>query len=459
MANSTDHSQEPIIVQETPKLDLDLYMQNYKGRTRCERLIFIGACSVALRVEALKAAVSEAKQGKDVSRYKKACALLQQVAPSEPEAQVDSEWVSRVNHENNSESKRLSDQLSGYKHNLIKESIRMGLDELGKHLEYTGDLNGALEMYTKMRADVSTTKQLLETHMLISRIHLQNREWSTALGTATKLTGQVPDEKEFAPFVQWVRVVQAVCTLGTNNYEQAAQHFLKVNSESHNMYSNVASPNDIAIYGGLLALATMDRDQLQNRVLDDQNFRTFLELEPHIRRAIGMFVNSRFSSCLSILEAYKPDYLLDIYLQPHVKAIYSLIRRKCIVQYMIPFSCVTMDRMQEQFGHDGESLEEELAQMIRSGDFKARINSVDRVLTRERTEPRMKMQAKGLDAINMYEKEALERLRKMSIAAAELEVRGMRKGSVGLPSFQNIHDKLINPAELMASQEQGGGGM
>lgn len=252
----------------------------------------------------------------------------------------------------------------------------MGLEELGKHLESIGDLPGALEMYTKMRADVSTTKHIFETGMLTARVHLQNRDWALAMAAASKMIGQVEEE---GTFTQWLRVIQGICRLGTADYAQAAQSFLDVNATARTAYSDIASPNDIATYGGLLALATMDRSQLQKRVLDDANFRSFLELEPHLRRAVGMFVNGRYSACLSIIDAYRPDYLLDIYLQPHVQTIYSLIRRKCIVQYMIPFSCVTLDLMNEQFGQDGVALDEELATMIKSGDLNARINSVDRV--------------------------------------------------------------------------------
>jgi COP9 signalosome complex subunit 1 len=95
------------------------------GRTRYERLILIGRCCVPLRLEALKAAIVEAKSGSDITRYKDAWQLLRSVAPDEPEAKRDDEWIESTELANRNETTRLETELKGYKNNLIKESIRV----------------------------------------------------------------------------------------------------------------------------------------------------------------------------------------------------------------------------------------------------------------------------------------------------------------------------------------------
>jgi COP9 signalosome complex subunit 1 len=95
------------------------------GRTRLDRLIFIGQHSVSLCVDALKAAVGEAKRGRDIGRYKLAQETLALVSPDEDEAEYDKNWVDRVMKDNSAKAKRLEDELKGYKNNLIKESIRV----------------------------------------------------------------------------------------------------------------------------------------------------------------------------------------------------------------------------------------------------------------------------------------------------------------------------------------------
>jgi COP9 signalosome complex subunit 1 len=95
------------------------------GRTRIDRLIQIGKSSVPLCIDALKAAITEIKKGSDVSLYVEAWGCIRVAAPDDPEAQKDQAWIDRVERENKIEASRLETQLKQYRHNLIKESIRV----------------------------------------------------------------------------------------------------------------------------------------------------------------------------------------------------------------------------------------------------------------------------------------------------------------------------------------------
>ncbi len=95
------------------------------GRTRFERLYTIGISSTQLCLEALKAAVAEAKRGKDVQRYEMATSALQEVAPQDPDAAVDQAWIDRTKKQVKAETDKMELELKGYKNNLIKESIRV----------------------------------------------------------------------------------------------------------------------------------------------------------------------------------------------------------------------------------------------------------------------------------------------------------------------------------------------
>jgi hypothetical protein len=48
-------------------------------------------------------------------------------------------------------------------------------------------------------------------------------------------------------------------------------------------FNDVIAPQDIALYGGLCALATFDRSELASKVIDDVAFKQFLELAPDAR--------------------------------------------------------------------------------------------------------------------------------------------------------------------------------
>lgn len=93
-------------------------------------MFLIGTCSTYLSVEALKAAVSEAKAGKDVARYERAVRALAEAAPNEAEAVPDADWINHQRKVVKVETDRLEHELRGYKNNLIKESIRVGSSSL-----------------------------------------------------------------------------------------------------------------------------------------------------------------------------------------------------------------------------------------------------------------------------------------------------------------------------------------
>ncbi|KAF5005168.1 hypothetical protein F66182_15974 [Fusarium sp. NRRL 66182] len=132
-----------IKVDEAPKFDLESYIANYKGRTRFERIFLIGKCSTVLSLDALRLAVAEAKSGKDVERYELAVQALKQVAPNDPDAVLDQRWVDVTKQTVRAETDKLEHELKGYKNNLIKESIRMGTDDLASHYRAVGALASA----------------------------------------------------------------------------------------------------------------------------------------------------------------------------------------------------------------------------------------------------------------------------------------------------------------------------
>ncbi|PHH78860.1 hypothetical protein CDD82_2801 [Ophiocordyceps australis] len=443
--------QRLILINEQPKFDLDLYLQNYSGRSRFDRLILIGTSCVPLCVEALQAAVSEAMAGRDVERYIKACQYLRSAAPDDVEGEVDQLWTQNMEIENKLETQRLEDELKGYKNNLIKETIRMGHEDLGKHYQSIGELDKAMEAFTRMHKDVSTTKHIADCCLHISKVALQQRDWQVVLTNANKMSAGQGSSEESAIQAK-SNILCGVALMCLGQYVDAAQHFLQVSVQpSASEYSDLISPSDIATYGGLTALATMDRRQLQQRVLESLSFRSFLEHEVHIRKAINFFINGRYPSCLSTLESVRSDLLLDIYLQEHVQHLFSKIRSKCIQQYFIPYSNVTIQSLEAAFGRPDHDIESELATMIGQKSLKARIDTKKKLLFAESKDARQQMQAEALETAQQYEKEAKERLRRINLIAAGLQVTsdGMDQAieSVGLvagQSWQQHDDDLYN---------------
>jgi COP9 signalosome complex subunit 1 len=256
----------------------------------------------------------------------------------------------------------------------------MGNEDLGNHYLATGELKESIKAFGRMRDYSTSAKQAAEADLKAAILAIELQQWQAAAALAYRINQSPQTTGEDFLDLRWkLAALSGITGLARGEYLPGARGFLVSDASHGNSFSHVITPNDVAVYGGLCALASMTREQLQKEVLEDSGFRAFLELEPHIRRAITLFCNSKYSQCLGILEAYKTDYLLDVFLQPHLPKLYQAIRSKSIVQYFVPFSCVTLANMAEVFATEEKAMEAELVQMIQQGVLSARIDTQKRV--------------------------------------------------------------------------------
>lgn len=308
----------------------------------------------------------------------------------------------------------------------------MGNEELGAFYYNIGDYSSAFKAYSRMREYCTTPKHLGEMtlKLILTSIALEN--WMHVQSNIYKLksiTLKPSDSEKVAPIISPLRGLAA---LASANYAEAAIAFLDTDAgfatlepiAGVNFARTVISPNDIAIYGALLSLATMTRSELRTQVLENATFRSFLELEPHLRRAIVDFVSGKYTACLAILESYRADYLLDVYLQRHVAAVYSLIRRKSMIAYFVPFSRVSIATMATAFDTTEDVLTAELTDMIVSGALRdARVDLVEGMLVERTADRRMEVVKRAVKVAEEKEKELRVKLWSVNCREYGLEVK------------------------------------
>lgn len=254
-----------------------------------------------------------------------------------------------------------------------------GHEELGNHFYTAGDLAAAFKAYSRMRDYCTTPKHMLDMSLNLVMICIEQNSYISVTANVAKIRNYLRSEEEIASHQPKMSVASGLAQLARGSYLEAARSFIATPASLGTSYNGVATMNDVAVYGGLCALASMERETLKTEVLESASFRNFLELEPHIRRAVTAFYSARYGECLSILDSYKNDYLLDIFLQKHVEYIYERVRTKSIVQYFLPFNCVTLESMAQAFGSDEKSMENELIVLIQKDSLKARIDTQNRV--------------------------------------------------------------------------------
>jgi COP9 signalosome complex subunit 1 len=314
----------------------------------------------------------------------------------------------------------------------------MGNEDMGHFYYACGDWSAAHKAYMRMREHCTSNKHLADMTLRLVFTSIAQKSWlqvqsHIAKVDAAQLKGD--DKTKLEPLVS---ASTGLAHLGVGSFRDAATAFINTSpafltaepAAGIIWQKEVLTGNDIAVYGGLCALASMDRTELQDRVLGSNDFRNFLELEPHIRRAINLFCNSKYSACLEVLEGYRNDYLLDVYLSKQLASIYGRIRTKSIVQYFIPFSCVTLDEMATKFQLTGEfaTIEDELETMINNGTLDARIDLVDRLLISPPTNPRYTVHSDALAMAEKYDHTLRLRLTRLNMLGAGLEIKHSKGG-------------------------------
>lgn len=153
--------------------------------------------------------------------------------------------------------------------------------------------------------------------------------------------------------------------LGDGQYKDAARKFRSVKTPPEDL-KNLAAPEDVALYSSLLALATLERDQLSH-YLEEQP--TVLELVPTVRDALRHYVRAEYKQCLAVLQG---EQLLsyDVFLHAHSQTLLQLVRNRAHVDYLQPYVKVHLPHMARTFGDSTHDLIQNLALLISKGEIR-----------------------------------------------------------------------------------------
>jgi COP9 signalosome complex subunit 1 len=130
-----------MMTQLTSDTDIALYIAQlisspYTGRTRIDRLLFLSSQCPQLRIVCSTAAIQLIKSSTtDVTLYNRALTLRNTTAeegepllPKDQRLAADTEWYDRSQKSNQNELEKLDLELRHYQNNLIKESVRVSIE-------------------------------------------------------------------------------------------------------------------------------------------------------------------------------------------------------------------------------------------------------------------------------------------------------------------------------------------
>lgn len=428
-----DNNEEETYIVENPTLDLEVYSNSYNGLAKLYRLIYIINHCPSLRLEALKMAISYVMTTFNVNLYQMLHQKLAEVtsgsslpdvavqSTSQDVPIIDSMWMETRSKKAALKLEKLDNDLKNYKSNSIKESIRRGHDDLGDHYLDCGDLSNALKCYSRARDYCTSGKHVVNMCMNVIKVSIYLQNWSHVLSYVSKAES-TPDFSELQSkdtnqhILTKLKCAAGLAELATKKYKSAAKHFLQANLD-HCDFPELMSPNNVAMYGGLCALATFDRHELQKNVIFSSSFKLFLELEPQLRDIILKFYESKYASCLKLLDEIKDNLLLDMYIAPHINNLYTQIRNRALIQYFSPYLSADMRKMATSFNRTVNALEDELMQLILDGQIQARIDSHNKILFAKDVDQRSTTFEKSLQMGKEYQR----RTRMLILRAAVLK--------------------------------------
>ncbi|XP_054716212.1 COP9 signalosome complex subunit 1-like [Uloborus diversus] len=445
--DENDASEEEVYIVENPTLDLEAYISSYTGLAKLYRLIYIADHCPSLRIEALKMALSYVQSTYNVSMYQMIHRKLVEAAGNSNLPDVtgglnagvvplDSQWIETKSKKAALKLEKLDTDLKNYKSNSIKESIRRGHDDLGDHYLDCGDLSNALKCYSRARDYCTSGKHVVNMCLNVIKVSVYLQNWSHVLTYVNKaeVTPEVAEAngKETNQLVLTkLRCAAGLAELATRKYKSAAKNFLQA-SFDHCDFPDLLSPNNVAMYGGLFALASFDRQELLQKVISSSSFKLFLELEPQLRDIIFRFYDSKYASCLKLLDEIKDNLLLDMYLAPHVNTLYTQIRNRALIQYFSPYLSADMNKMAVAFNTTVGALEDELMQLILDNQIQARIDSHNKILYAKDIDQRSTTYEKAIQMGKEYQRRTTQLILRSAMLRNQIQVKSPpREGSQG----------------------------
>lgn len=463
-------------------LDVEAFAAKYSGYGKIKRLRYLAEHVPALAPESLRLALAAARTGRDMEAFRELCAQAGE--------DVDEGWVMAVEATASAELSRLTADLSRYKSEQIKESIRMAYNDTASHHYERGHLELALRDYLHSRDYVSIGRHVIHMCLRVAVVSLDldrpiyvenyvamadatpdshgrvaasgraggggsglgggglgsldggdgGGGGGGAAGAAAGSSTAADTDLAVAAASPKLRCCSGLALLTAGNFRQAAIQFTSAPFTASDdasagvlaaFLSDALALEDVAIYGGLCALVSFDREEMAARVLASPSFGNYLELAPAVRDALSDFHAARYAACLSAVAAIGREAMGDLYLRPHLPDLLARIRVRAVSAYVSPFLSVRLARMAPTLCcADVPALTVELAGLIRDGTIDGRLDVHHGVLVRERrygrAEALARAAARGAEAVADAEALTL----RVAMLKANLVVR--RQGGGGL---------------------------
>eukprot|EP00927_Polykrikos_kofoidii_P041176 TRINITY_DN3509_c0_g2_i1.p1 TRINITY_DN3509_c0_g2~~TRINITY_DN3509_c0_g2_i1.p1 ORF type:complete len:422 (-),score=63.54 TRINITY_DN3509_c0_g2_i1:58-1323(-) len=364
--------------------DLETYVSQYGTHGALQRLKFIASKTTkkSLKLEACRLSFDMYKRTTNTKGYTETYIMLKELLEVDDvqPPQYDSVWVEATTSQTSMLKDAYEQELHQAKVQQMKESMRTTHVQLANFCMEQGDYANAVKMISNSRAFCSEPRTVFTAYITIIKLSALLLQYPDIQSFASKAQ-HTPFKDDWVTDQSKISAAYGLYYMTSGKYKDAATCFAWVKPQDlGNSFTDVLVPQDVAVYGVLCALASLDRNEIQSKLLGSSHFRECLDLVPQLRDLMVDFCSCRYAACLASLVKLREFLELDVHLHSHVADICHQIRSKSIVLYFAPFLSVSLHSMAEAFNTDVEGIQAEVAKLIGSRQLDAKIDSDRKIL-------------------------------------------------------------------------------
>ncbi|XP_050438750.1 COP9 signalosome complex subunit 1-like isoform X1 [Adelges cooleyi] len=382
-----DDEEDTYYEVDIDSFNLEEYVDKYSGLTRINRIMFIAQHFPKICGDALRLALSYVLKTLNTELFKLVHYKLQnnfkirQSDVHEHEFKHRLEIMSKkaaCRYEHLDKKLRKSFTCST-RHNIYKNFMY-----IGDHFVERGDFTKATTCYVKAKDYVDQFSQFVSWHIKIIKVKIYLQDWSAVVRSIKNESVFEDREKDShldISYCSTLACIRGLTDLKNRCYKSAADNFLEVNFYHYDDDFEVLTKNNVAIYCGLCALASFNRLELKDKIIDNKSFKPFFGLEPKIFDAIFQLHNIKYNAYLKTLDDIKPLLLLDMYIGSHIKTIYSAIGHNTMLEYLRPLDYVDIRKMAVCLNIPLPDLESKLVQLVQDGHINGSFDLLNKALS------------------------------------------------------------------------------
>merc|ERR1719471_4472 len=159
-----EKSNDKVVEVRNPSFEVERYANEYTGRTKLERLLFIARRCPDVKDRALRMAVDNAKSVKDTRLY----GQIMDAAGGLADGKNDIPWMQRTEAVNIQKTKELDDLVIKWRNLSKREQTRSAYMDAAKHYSSKGEYGAALSKFIEAKDYISQVEHQLEANLQIT---------------------------------------------------------------------------------------------------------------------------------------------------------------------------------------------------------------------------------------------------------------------------------------------------